>query len=405
MGAAYLKHGDEAIVSSGVGARELRIDTIAVLDLLRRKGKTLLLLLIIVLAAGTAVTLYLVTAAMQEELANTFDEIGANIVVLPADDGSFSYGGVTIPAVREVAPLTNDDVIAINTIPHRQNIAYVAPKVLGLTKVEGKQVMLVGIDFPSELQLKKWWRWEGQKPTGSSDLLLGSKAASDLGLGPGDDFSLKGQRFRVNAVLKEQGTEEDGLIFGQLLNVQKFFGRENQLNFIEVAAYCNTCPIQTIAREIQDRLPHARVKIMAEAILARQQMVDRFTAFAYAAAAVVVLIGTLLIFLNMMSTVNEKTKEIGIYRAFGFRKGNVFEIFITQALLLGMLGGGLAFVVGTMAARIIGPGLAKMSIQIAWNPWLFGLATGGAMALTVLACIYPAHRAANLDPVEALWSI
>ncbi len=382
----------------------MRLDSIALNSLRRRKGKLFFLLLGMVIAMGTVVTMYSITTAMNMELADTFDEIGANIMVVPKSDAlSLSYGGVNIPAGGgQEAVLTNDDIIKINTIPNKDNIAYVAPKLLGLTKYKDEDVMVVGVDFPYELKLKKWWTYQGEKPFKVDHLLVGSKVAAKFGLKPGNTVRLKDKDFKVAAVLDEQGTEEDGLIFMHLLSAQELLNKPNQLSFIEVAAYCTTCPIEQIIADIEDSLPYARVTALAEAVKARQQVIDRFTNFSYAVSIVVVLIGALVVMLTMMSSVSERTAEIGIYRAMGFRKSNIFEIILTEAGVIGLGGGILGYVLGILAAKALAPAIAQMQINIEWDPLIGVTVVFIATIVGLLASAYPAAQAARLDPVEAL---
>ncbi|MHB1420311.1 MAG: ABC transporter permease [Bacillota bacterium] len=382
----------------------MRLDSIAIQSLRRRKSKMFFLILGMIIAMGTVVTLYAITTAMNRQLANTFDEIGPNIMVVPQGEGqAFSYGGVVIPGVAGTdRPLNNDDIIKINTIKNRDNIAYVAPKLLGLTQYRGDNLTIVGVDFPYELKLKKWWRYTGNQPFKQEDLLLGSKVAARFGWKPGDDVVLKNQNFRVAAVLEPQGTEEDGLVFMTLLSSQTLLDKENQLSFIEVAAYCTTCPIQDIVGQIGEKLPGAKVTALAEAVKVRQETIGRFTSFAYAVSVVVVLVGALVILLTMMASVNERTREIGIYRAIGFRKGHIYEIFLTEAGIIGIVGGLLGYVAGMLVARIAGPAIAQMQIQIDWNPLIAGSTIIIATIVGLLSSAYPASQAANLDPAEAL---
>ncbi|MBO8168593.1 MAG: ABC transporter permease [Thermoanaerobacteraceae bacterium] len=382
----------------------MRLDSIAINSLKRRKSKMLFMILGMILATATVVILYSITTAMNRELAETFDEIGANIIVMPKSDGmSLSYGGVSIPAAgsKEVM-LTNDDIIKINTIPNRDNIAYVAPKVLGLTRYQGKKITVVGVDFPYELKLKKWWQFWGEKPVAVTDLLLGSRVAAMFNKQPGDVINIGGTEFQVAAVLEEQGTEEDGLVFMHLLKAQELLDKENELSFIEVAAYCTTCPIEDIIADIENSLPHARVTALAEVVKARQQVIDRFTNFTYAVSLIVVLIGALVVMMTMMSSVSERTAEIGVYQAMGYRKGNIFEIILTEAMIIGLIGGTLGYVVGIAAAKSLAPAITNMQLTIPWNPLIGVSVVFMAVVVGVLSSAYPAVLAAKLDPVEAL---
>lgn len=381
----------------------MRLDTIAVRSLWRRKGKLISLTTALLLAIGTTVSLYLTTSTTNRVTADAFDELGANILVIPkASAEAASYAGVSVPGPAQTSYLDNNAVIAINTIKNRQNIAYVAPKIIDQAKVEGYDAMLIGVDFPAEIALKKWWRFTGRKPQGTDEALLGHHLAQRLGKKPGDRLRIGDQEFKVAAILEEQGNEEDEALFLQLLAAQRLLQRENRLSMIEVAAYCTTCPIDQIVAQIREKLPEAKVTALKEVVKARQQVVDRFNRFSLIFSALVVLRSAFLILLIFSSWVRERTAEVGVYRALGYRRRHVLEIILTEALLVGLGGGTGGYFLGVFAARRLAPILAQVPLSIPFNPLLGGAAVLLAVGIALLASLYPAARAARLDPVEAL---
>ncbi|WP_227762921.1 ABC transporter permease [Zhaonella formicivorans] len=382
----------------------MRLDSIAVKNLTRRSTRTLFLLLIIIIAMGTVASLYSLAGSMKKEIGDTFDEIGPNLIVKPDEDGqAFSYGGVVIPAAGKSSfQLTNAHILAINTIPNRENIAVVAPKLLGTAQAGKDKITVVGVDFPYELKLKKWWTYQGTKPNNAEDLLVGYRLAKRMSWSLGQEVELDGTKFKIAAILDEQGSDDDGVVFMQLLAAQKLLKRENLLSFIEVAAYCTTCPIEQIAAQISRQIPGAQVLTLAEAVQAREESVGKFFKFALVLSIVIILAGALVIALTMMSTVNQRTAEIGIFRAVGFRQSHVFEIILTEALAVGFLGGLFGFSAGIPLARLAAPYVSDLRLYITWDPVLGFAVVVGAAVLTVLASLYPAIKAAQLDPAEAL---
>lgn len=383
----------------------MRLDSIAVKHLWRRKGKSIFLLMVMVIAVGSVVGLHTLVTAMEAQVSQEFDEIGPNLIIKPDEESlGFSYGGVTIPAagVRQVT-LTNDSILAVRGIPDGDSIAGVAPKVVGQALTgNGQPVAVVGIDFPYELKLKKWWTYQGEFPRHKEDLLVGIEAARRLGWEVGQKVTINGGDFQVTAILEEQGSDDDRVVFMQLLEAQALLGKENQLSFLEVVAYCHTCPLTDIAQQISDALPGTKVTMLAETVAARARIVDQLSRYALILSVLLLGSGTLIIFLTMMSVVNERTAEIGIYRAIGFRQGNVFEILLTEALLLGLGGGIIGYGLGMTMAKMLAPTVAGVNLPVYPDPLTAFLSIVGAALWAVLAGIYPAVKAARQDPVEAL---
>src|SRR5205814_4765434 len=137
----------------------MRISTIAFANLKRRKGKAVFLTIGIAIGVGTAVALLSLSTSIKEEIGSQLDRFGANIVVVPQSNSlSLDYGGVSVSSVSfDVKQLKNEDAANVLDIPYRNRISIVSPKLLGAVKVDGRDVLIAGVDFESELTLKRWW--------------------------------------------------------------------------------------------------------------------------------------------------------------------------------------------------------------------------------------------------------
>ncbi len=120
---------------------------------------------------------------------------------------------------------------------------------------------------------------------------------------------------------------------------------------------------------------------------------------------VVLLVGALVVFVTMMASVNERTREIGIFRALGFRRSHVISLILMEAVSVSLLAGVLGFLSGMGMTRLLLPWLAQGHPHLAWSPSL----AIGSLLLAVLvgaaASFYPALHASRMDPSEALRAI
>jgi putative ABC transport system permease protein len=382
----------------------MRLTDISLNDLRRRKSKMAFLVVGLLMGVATVVTLVSITQAMHADIQDKIDQFGANILVTPrSDELSLSYGGVTVSnASFDVKELHTDDAARIRTIALRANLATVAPKLIGAVETAGGKALLVGVVFPEELKIKKWWRIVGQEPAAPNDVLVGYTAAAKLGLMPGGTLRLGGQTLNVAGTLEETGGQEDSLIIADLATTQAILGKPNSVSLIEVSALCKACPVEEIVAQIGGVLPDARVSALAQAVRGRQQTVDQLTSFSIAVSAVVLLIGALVVLTTMMSSVNERTREIGIFRAIGFRRSHVARVILTEVFVVSLLGGVLGWLIGMLASQALGPAVAQLSAPVHWDPLLAAGAVGLSITVGMAASAYPAMRAANLDPAEAL---
>jgi len=255
------------------------------------------------------------------------------------------------------------------------------------------------------LRLKRWWSFEGKEPQGPDQLIVGQEAAHRLKVGPGSDLEILGRQFTVAAVLNPLGSQEDGLIYADLGAVQGLLGKPGRISLIEVGALCSTCPIDQIVEQISEKLPGSKVTALAQVMKSREQTIDQLGNFSLAVSGLVLLVGGLVVLTTMMSSVNERTREIGIFRAVGFRKSHVVRIVLMEALLLSLLSGLVGWAVGTAGSSLVASQVAKLEVSVSWDPLLAAAALGLALLVGFAGSIYPALRASSLDPAEALRSI
>jgi putative ABC transport system permease protein len=422
----------------------MNIRTIAWANLRRRKGKAAFLVAGISIGIATAVALLTLSRMIREEIGLQLDQYGANIVVVPRSNSlALDYGGVSVQGVAfDVSQLKAEDAQRIHEIPYRNRLAVVAPKILGAVEAEGRQALLAGVDFEQELRLKRWWRLVGEKPQGGEDLLVGYEAAEALSLvepaaedlsfsvmpmsavtvdttSAGkhahhvaerlkhfrvvrDRLTLGGREFRVAGVITPTGGREDAMIFGQLGSVQALLGRPGQLSLVEVSALCQDCPVEDIVAQIAGQLPNAKVSAIQQAVRARTETVERLTRFAVAVSGVVLLIGALMIFTTMMGAVVERTKEIGVMRAIGFRRGHIIKEMMLEVLAISAAGGVLGWLFGVLASRALLPYFSQTGLEFDLDPALAAYAVVAALAVGAVSSIYPTVRASRLDPSEAV---
>jgi putative ABC transport system permease protein len=383
----------------------MRLKDISINNLRRRKGKVFFLILGLTIGITTVVTLISVTRMMNEDISKKLDEFGANILIIPrSDDLSLSYGGMSVGGVSvDAQTLMDSDVPKIGQIEVRENISTVSPKLIGAIEIEGKKVSLMGVRFGEELRLKKWWKIHGAEPKNRDEVLLGNEVAVRLFKSTGDSLLINGKPVKISGILDETGSQDDFLIFGDLVFVQETMKKTGALSLIEVSAFCNTCPIEEIVRQISEKLPHAKVTAIKQTLQTKMEALDHFKKFSVGISIIVLLIGSLIVFTNMMASVNERKREIGIFRAIGFRKSHVVRIIFLEALIVGLIAGIVGYALGLGISHIIGPMITGMKGgKIFIDPLLAMGSILLSSLIGILSSAYPAIHASKMDPTAAL---
>ena len=364
-----------------------------------------MILLALGLSIGIAVVIAVIgiTSRMKADVEKKLDEYGANIIIAPKSKGlSLNYGGLHVTDTSyDIEELRNSDAILIRNIKNSKNISSIAPKIIGTYKSSGRSYLLVGVDFPSEILLKKWWQWDGTTPVAKNEILLGALLAKNLNLAPGSMLSLGGNDFQVSGVLSENASQDDFSVFLHIETAQKILKKPNTLSMIEVSALCSECPIDGIVAQISEKLPYARVSPVRQAVALRMQTVDQLMNFSAVVSVVVIIIGALIVLISMLSSVNERTKEIGILRAIGFRQRHIMKVILLEAFLVSVLSGILGWFIGSLSVSMFVSKVTGMQ-GFHGDPLLLGLAIGIAVCTGMLSSTYPAVKASRLEPLEAL---
>jgi putative ABC transport system permease protein len=206
----------------------------------------------------------------------------------------------------------------------------------------------------------------------------------------------------VSGVLAATGSQDDQILFTPLAEAQALLGKAGRVSMVEVAALCEACPIEEMTRQIGDILPGARVMGIQQVVRGRMETLQQFQRFSYGISAVMLLIGGLVVLVTLMGNVRERTVEIGIFRAIGFRQRHVMAVIFMEAGLVSALAGVLGFVLGVASAWLgfrLRTGAAPAE---AVQPELFVGAVLTAVLVGLVASAYPARLAARMDPNEAL---
>ncbi len=382
----------------------MKLYHISLNSLWRRKTRMVFLLFGLTIAVSTVIILWSISRAMNADIAQKLDEYGANILIVPqSDDLALTYGGMSVAGVSfDQQELHTSDMEKIRTIKNKDNISIVAPKLLNVAEVQSRRVMVVGVDFPSETRLKKWWKIIGNAPDNDGEALIGTDVKSKLNLSLGQIISLNGKNFTISGMLMETGSQDDGLIFIDLGTAQALFKKPFSVSLIEVAALCYDCPIEEIVSQASAKLPGAKVTAIRQTIQSKMETMQQFENFSLGISGVILLVGALIVFTTMSASVNERKKEIGVFRSIGFRQKNIMQIILLEALILSAFAGIVGFVLGFFIARNAAPLVGAETISVPFDVTVLGVALFLSITIGLGAAFYPSLKAAKLDPTSAL---
>jgi putative ABC transport system permease protein len=382
---------------------------IALRNLRRRKSKAAFVLVGLTIGVSAVVVFISLAEALTQNINNKLEEYGANILIVPKTENlSMSYGGISLGGVLfEMQEIHEEELAKIGEIKNAKNVAAVGPMLLGAVEIGGRKALLAGMDFQVASQLRPWWKVQGSLPD-EEGILAGAESARVLGLGIGKPVAVNGRSLVVSGILDATGSQDDNILFTPIAAAQSILHKEGRISLAEVAALCSGCPIEEMVRQISEIIPGANVMAIKQVVEGRMETLNQFRRLSYGLSAIVALVGALVVLVTMMGSVRERTAEIGIFRAIGFRSSHIMKIILLEAGIVSVLAGLLGYLLGLGATKIAllffvaGSGHAGHGIALPVDPWLAGAALLLAVVLGLAASFYPARLAARLDPCEAL---
>ena len=382
----------------------MKLCDIALLNMRRRKAKAAFVLVGLMIGVATVVALITLFQSVSHNILHKMEKYGANILVVPKSQNlSLSYGGISLGGVSlETREIHESDVARISTIPTSQNVAAVGPMVLGAVHVAERDVMLAGVDFRVSRILKPWWEI-GEATPENGTLMVGFTAAEVLRARVGETLTIGERPFIVSKVLAQTGSQDDQIVFTDTATAQSVLRKPGVVSMVEVAAHCMDCPIEDIIQEISAALPNADVMAIKSVVQGRMNAMGHFENFLYGVSVIVVLVGCLVVFVTMMGSVRERTTEIGIFRAIGFRRSHVMQVVLFEAAVISILAGVLGYGAGLGSSKLVLPLFADgQGAPLHIDPMLGVGAFVFSLILGLASSVYPALVASRLDPNEAL---
>src|SRR3989344_9279664 len=384
------------------------------------KARSGLTILGIVIGIGSVIAMVSIGQGASGQIQSSIEGLGSNLLtVLP---GVVQPGrGIVSSGRGSAQTLTNDDIEVLKQIA---GVAHISPElqrrfqivasgnntnstIIGVN-TEYQQVRNISVEqgsFIAENQLRSIGRVAVLGPTAAKDLFAD--------LDPiGKTIRINKVNFKVIGVLQVKGSggffNPDDMVFVPLTTMQKILAGADFLSTIaisvetkEIMPQVQESAVVALAAKhrVDPQSPDFSIVSQADILGTLTQVTDTFTIFLAAIAGISLIVGGIGIMNMMLTTVTERTREIGLRKAIGAKKKDISMQFLSEAVMLTFLGG-LAGVILGWTISILIASFAGIATQVSLQSVI--LAFGVSATIGIVFGYYPARRAASLNPIEAL---
>jgi len=355
-------------------------------NLVRRRTRTGLTLLGIGISIAAIVALGALTEGLADLMTEIFRASQTDLLVIEAGvDADFSaideHVGSRIAAWPEVEAIAGTIMTVIQT--------------------ERMPMLIVFGYHPRSFAIGHFRILEGEALRGRHQVIVGKQAAEQMGVGVGDMLRLLKSNFRVVGIYETGISYEDvGVVIG-LREAQALTGKPHQVMYYAIKLR-NPGQAEAVKQQLESAFPGLDISLtseIAESMSDFQVMEQLMTQVSILA----LFVGGLGMLNTMLMSVLERTREIGVLRAVGWRRRQVLGMILRESVVLGIAGG--------ICGILIGLGLGRLmtlvqgiwgSFEFSYTPRIFVQAAVVALVAGVAGGVYPAWRATRLRPVEAL---
>ena len=360
-------------------------------NLFRRKSRSLLTLAGIAIGVAAMIAL----GALGAGLAAGYQSIGggsqADFIVTQADALDLALSAV-------------DDNLGAELLAMPE-VATIAGMMMGNVSAEdgAKYFFIFGHD-PQAFPIDHFRIIEGQgldaRGVRGRPLLLGKFAAEGMEVGVGDTLNLTGGTFRVVGIYETGDALEDGAAVITLKDAQAILQKPRLVSAFYLKVK-DSRQADRLRERIARRFPEIELTTASE-FGDKQQAVDIMEGLASAIAAMAIIVGGVGMTNTILMSVYERTREIGVLRAVGWRRRRVLSLILTEALLLAFAGAILGSLIGVALVIAIRNVPLYGYTRGQFTPELFIQAFVVALILGILGGLYPAWRASMMQPLEAM---
>ena len=363
-----------------------QVPSAALRNVLRQPTRTVLT----VVAIGIAIMAIVLLGAMGDGLVDVVGGLaggmGAQLVGMEAE-GSIDLSKIDQDVVRRVS-----------TMP---GVREAEGFLTGYTSVGDLPFFVVFGYRPRGLAIREYQIVEGEPLTTNHQMIIGRVAAENLNLDVGDSMRIFDRAFRIVGIYETGVSFQDGGGVVTLRDAQRLFGQPNNVSFLGIWLE-DRAQAESVIRQVEARFPEVDVS-KASAFTESVSDLQLLEGMTWGISLMALIVGGLGMMNTMVMSVFERTREIGVLRALGWRRWRVLWMVLRESVTLSLLGGAAGSLLGLLLGLLLNT-LPVMEgfLQVQYDVMLFAQASATALLLGAIGGLYPAWWASSLRPVEAL---
>ncbi len=355
-----------------------------------RRGRTAMTVTGVSIGLMAVVALSGMADGMMREFVKMFGAGEVDLMVRQAGSSDLAYSAIDERVGKQIAAM-----------PGVASVSGMIASAMMMDNPDVPFLLILAYD-PQEPYYQRHYKIiEGRGLSGSREMLLGRPAADMLKVRVGDTVRLGEMGFRLVGLFETGISWEESSAVISMRDGQAILGKPRQVSLYGIKVK-DPSQVEAVRAQIKANIPEVTAALSSETNEIMPEMQNTY-AMVWAISGLAIIVGGIGMMNTMIMSVFERTREIGTLRALGWRRRRVLAMVLKESLALSLIG----VVIGIVLALALS--LLFQQIPM-WGTWLVVVLSPGLLAQTLAIAIllgavgglYPAWRAANLSPVEAL---
>jgi len=380
---------------------------LAVKNLLRHRTRSALTMLGIAASVGVLFSVLSFNRGFNEGLAEELERTGLHFMVVPSgcahEVAALVLHGAVIPKfldtgvmqhLQETSGITLATPILVAQHPNPQ---------------KDRIDLIYGVDMKVLSAIKPNWEIEGRIPSQDNEILLGHEVAEHEGLKPGDVFTetADGQQLVIAGIVGLTGSQDDAFVYLPIEKAQQILERPDAATAIGVKV-SDPERMNEITDALTSAVPGIQIVTMGQVMTSISNLAASARALSLAIVLIAVLISAVGVMNSILMSIFERSQEIGMMRAVGASRRDVFRIILEETTILSLAGGVFGIFIATFGSKLIETFVRSVmpfvpsGNLISFDPLLALGSVLFIMAIGLCVGLYPACKASKINPVEAI---
>ncbi|MFQ3573192.1 MAG: FtsX-like permease family protein [Thermodesulfovibrionales bacterium] len=378
-------------------------------NILRHRIRSLLTIVGIATSVAALFSIISFNRGFERGLSRELERTGIHFMIVPSgcphEVASLVLHGAVTPKFLDTG--------VIEKISEIRDIDLISPiLVFQIPNKEKNRIDLVyGMEMSHLMKLKPSWKIKGAIPKTEEEIIIGSEIAEHDNIKLGDNIyysTIKSKRgFKISGILDKTDSQDDAFIYMPISTAQEILQKPHSVTAIGVRVK-NAEDINIVSEDLAMKIPGIQIVTMGQIMNSLSSLATSAKILSLAIVSIAILISAVGAMNSILMAIFERTHEIGMMRAIGASRFDIFRIIIIETSIMTSIGGLAGIIFSIIGSGII-EGIVRKFMpyvpsgdMIDIEPWLAALCIVFSLCIGILSGIYPAYKASKITPIEAI---